>query len=407
MAGIFPSPTGVPAADTVNGYEPANPPIGGPARFYGPNCETTLYYWAINALTSEILAAVDRLGYAYNPTRVDNLGAALAEVIGNIELTLTAAVSDIGALQGDMTAAEAAITALQSAVSTIQGDLIIIGNDITAIDNYLANLEAAQVKLVPAIGGHNNVRSLLEAMYPYMGSMPNLTVKGNNAGAAAPPQDLTMATLASMLPLAGGSKGLMPPLSGVLTDYFRGNGTWGPNTEAVPVGAVLGFAMTTAPAGWLKANGAAVDLLIYSGLLAIYCGDAANPTAEWGYRCTNPASPSATRSITGGYIVLPDRRGVFERGWSDGHSVDSGRSLWARQAHAYMSHTHPTADPLHQHQVVGGPNAAGSGTAGFAGQNANSYIINTQLAATGVTVNATGGTETRPVNDAALICIKY
>ena len=238
MAGIFPSPTGVPASDTDNGYEPAIPPIGGPARFYGPNCETTLYYWALNALVSEILAAVDRLGYAYNSSRVDNLGAALADVIGNIELTLTAAVSDIGALQGDMTAAEAAIAALQGAVTTIQGDLLTIGGDITAIDNYLANLEASQVKLVPAIGGHNNVRSLLEAMYPYMGTMADQTVKGNDSGGAAPPQDLTMAQLAAMLPLAGGNKGLLRPLSGVTTEFLRGDGTWGAIVGAIAHGEV-------------------------------------------------------------------------------------------------------------------------------------------------------------------------
>lgn len=160
----------------------------------------------------------------------------------------------------------------------------------------------------------------------------------------------------------------------------------------VPPGAILGFARTTAPAGWLKANGAAVAVASYPGLTAaIYCGDANNATAVWGYRCTDSANPSTTRSTTGAFIVLPDYRAEFPRGWDDGRGVDSGRSLWSWQAQDIQSHTHTTGID------GGGVNYNGAGSNQVAQRNA---------AAT-YPVNATGGAETRPRNLAALICIKF
>jgi hypothetical protein len=91
----------------------------------------------------------------------------------------------------------------------------------------------------------------------------------------------------------------------------------------------------TIPAGvnLLKADGTAVSVSTYANLAAaIYCGDANNATASWGYRCTDSANPSTTRSTTGGFIVLPDPRGRFGRALSDGSALDAGRSLWSYQA---------------------------------------------------------------------------
>lgn len=77
------------------------------------------------------------------------------------------------------------------------------------------------------------------------------------------------------------------------------------------------------PPGTVKANGAAVAIASYEDLAAaIYCGDTRNALAPWGYRCTNPATPSTTRSIAGTHIVLPDLRGEGLRGWDDGRGVD-------------------------------------------------------------------------------------
>jgi phage-related tail fiber protein len=158
------------------------------------------------------------------------------------------------------------------------------------------------------------------------------------------------------------------------------------------------FFTTTAPAGWLKANGAAVSLTAYPRLLGIYCGDALNATASWGYRCTNPANPTGTRSTTGGYIVLPDCRGNFSRGLDDGRGVDASRSLWTDQADAFQGHAHN----------VNGTIGSGTGIPPGSPGNIGTVTINTTnpISYSGYgTVRV--ATETRPLNNAALVCISY
>lgn len=128
------------------------------------------------------------------------------------------------------------------------------------------------------------------------------------------------------------------------------------------IGAVVAFATATAPASWLKANGAAVLISTYSELAtAIYCGDANNATAAWGYKTTSAVSPSTNRSTAGTYIVLPDLRGEFIRGFDDAKGTDSGRVLWATQTAAVEAHTHTgttASDGSHTH---GGTTASGGG----------------------------------------------
>ncbi|WZB76919.1 phage tail protein [Achromobacter insuavis] len=93
-------------------------------------------------------------------------------------------------------------------------------------------------------------------------------------------------------------------------------------------GAIAYFASVATPAGHLKANGAAVSVATYAALAAgIYCGDALNPSAPFGYRCTDPANPATTRNATGAYIVLPDLRGEFPRGWDDARGSTLGAHL--------------------------------------------------------------------------------
>lgn len=210
----------------------------------------------------------------------------------------------------------------------------------------------------------------------------------------------------------------------------------------VPVGGCIGVIGTTAPVGYLKINGAAVSTTTYASLAtALYVGDANNATANWGYKCTDPANPSTTRSTTGGYIKLPDFRGRHLRGLDDGAGIDTGRTIYIEQLDQVLTHTHSAStdtqgshthtgytDVLggHSHglrqwavQVTGTLAGAGMGIQGngveqsqggteYAGDHQHS----TQTYASGshahnVTITATGGSENRVRNMAVLWCVKY
>ena len=88
----------------------------------------------------------------------------------------------------------------------------------------------------------------------------------------------------------------------------------------VPSGAVLYFAGQTAPAGWLKANGAAVSRTAYAALFAAI-------------GTTYGAGDGSTT------FNLPDLRGEFIRGWDDGRGIDSGRAIGSAQGDAIRNIT--------------------------------------------------------------------
>lgn len=145
---------------------------------------------------------------------------------------------------------------------------------------------------------------------------------------------------------------------------------------------------TTPPVGWLKANGAAVAVASYADLAAVlYVGNTLNPTALFGYRTTSTSSPSTNRSTVGAYIVLPDLRGEFIRGWDDSRGVDAARVFGSAQSHELLAH---------QHYIAGETVFGTSGTAEY------------NLGGFGNRVSgSTGGSETRPRNVALLPVIKY
>ena len=103
-------------------------------------------------------------------------------------------------------------------------------------------------------------------------------------------------------------------------------------TDGNPVGTIQAFAVKTPPAGWLKANGAALSVAAFPDLAAaIYPGDTDNATAEYGFRFTDVNDPEGSRDITGPLFKLPDYRGEFLRGWDDGRGVDAGRVFGSSQ----------------------------------------------------------------------------
>lgn len=161
---------------------------------------------------------------------------------------------------------------------------------------------------------------------------------------------------------------------------------------AVPVGAVFHFAAGTAPSGYLKANGDSVP----NG----------NGTVQ-GVTANFSALYAIVGSTYGTAGKLPDLRGEFVRGWDDGRGIDSGRALGSAQANSYQSHTHSVTDPGHSHGspdlIVNGGGIEVSPPAGHYIGGGGYIYANT----TGISIQNSGGAETRPRNVALLACIKY
>lgn len=188
-------------------------------------------------------------------------------------------------------------------------------------------------------------------------------------------------------------------------------------------GALVFMAGTVAPPGTLKANGALVSRTAYARLFA-YIGT------------THGAGDGATT------FALPDYRAEFIRGLDDGRGVDTGRSISSAQDSQNLAHTHEGATAeAGAHTHTASSETAGSHTHEYEisqsldesfqsgdyigqGQNRQQRRGNGKIYANGahihvvkvessgahthtVTVTSSGGTEARPRNRAALICIQY
>jgi len=172
---------------------------------------------------------------------------------------------------------------------------------------------------------------------------------------------------------ANGDPTALPVGTGVLT----GNGTdisWAAAGGGVPVGSVIYHAANTAPAGFLKANGATLSRSTYANLFA-----AIGTTFGAG-------DGSST-------FAVPDLRGEFLRGWDDSRGVDGSRAFGSTQADELKSHSHTLSLRFNDSSTPRSFVRASSS-------------LNLQTSAGGPT-NATGGSETRPRNIALLACIKY
>lgn len=183
----------------------------------------------------------------------------------------------------------------------------------------------------------------------------------------------------------------------------------GADVQLIPAGAVMPFAMSSAPTGWLKADGSAVSRTTYAAL----------------FTAIGTQFGSGDGSTT---FNLPDLRAEFIRGLDDGRGVDTGRVLGSAQEDLIENHTHSgttESDGNHHHAVnasltSGDIRILGSQTNSFAGfQNVGSginwYKNNTNMRnegahthsfTTGNPNSALGGAETRPRNVALLYCIK-
>ena len=182
-------------------------------------------------------------------------------------------------------------------------------------------------------------------------------------------------------------------------------------------GMVASFAMSAAPSGWLKCNGAVVSRTTFASLFARIgtVFGAGDGTSTFG---------------------VPDLRGLFLRGLDDGRGIDAARVLGAYQEMMHQSHTHTASasadgnhihgawtdsQGAHTHATAGAPGigqgapgvnsvqqSSGAHETAWAGAHSHNVGMNgSGNHSHAITVNAAGAAETRPKNIALLFCIKY
>jgi microcystin-dependent protein len=159
----------------------------------------------------------------------------------------------------------------------------------------------------------------------------------------------------------------------------------------LPAGAVQAFAMNSAPAGWLAADGSNVNRTTYAALFTAI-------------GTTYGAGDGSTT------FALPDLRGYFVRGSGTNGDGTAAGTFGAKQADLFRSHNHGVNDPGHQHSYTDEVRVSNGvfTSAGGTGQDGASNVGRlTALNFTSVSIQAAGGAETRPANIAMLYCIKF
>lgn len=174
-----------------------------------------------------------------------------------------------------------------------------------------------------------------------------------------------------------------------------------------PVGSVVDFAGVTPPNTWMLCFGQTIEVNAYPEFVAsCYVGNTLNATAGFGYRTTSQTDPSANRSTSGQFIVLPDYRGrlgagLDNMGGSDAQRLNimgtarftiggsGGLAQHVLTIDEIPSHNHVVTDPGHIHNVVG---AFGS-SPGSNGSTSGSVNLTapTSSSTTGISIQNTGG----------------
>lgn len=154
-----------------------------------------------------------------------------------------------------------------------------------------------------------------------------------------------------------------------------------------PASTVIYVAQNTAPTGFIKANGAAIDRTTYADL----------------FTAIGTTFGSGDGSTT---FNVPDLRGEFLRGWDDARGIDGSRTFGSSQADEFKLHGHPyrqanqsgISNDASGGAIMTDSNGSHSTKSAYSGAPANS---------SSQAIGGSGGSETRPRNIALLACIKY
>lgn len=196
---------------------------------------------------------------------------------------------------------------------------------------------------------------------------------------------------------------------------------------AIPAGVSVWVPGTTPLPNTLEQNGALVGRAAYPRLwtFAQASGNIVGNDALWAsganYGAFSPGDGATT-------FRIPDLRGVAVRGWDHGRGLDAGRGIGTYQGDQNASHVHGVNDPAHAHAYIDPghvhssnitySNESGSGNPWGSGGGANegAYLftidgagvgITIQTSLTGVTIQATGGSEVRTKTVALMPLIFY
>ena len=174
-------------------------------------------------------------------------------------------------------------------------------------------------------------------------------------------------------------------------------------TDLTPAGTIIYSARSTAPTGYLHANGAAVSRTTFATL----------------FTAIGTTYGAGNGSTT---FNVPDLRGEFLRGLDGGRGVDSGRGLGSAQGGQNASHDHSVSGTTstksltgsfnpgtHSQTNVSGVFSDGGNVGTVEGHDANNGRKINMNASHNHTFSATtssNGSEARPRNIALLPCIK-
>ena len=176
-------------------------------------------------------------------------------------------------------------------------------------------------------------------------------------------------------------------------------------TDLTPAGTIIYSARSTAPTGYLHANGAAISRTTFATLFA-----AIGTTYGAGNGSTT--------------FNVPDLRGEFLRGLDSGKGIDSGRTLGSVQNGQNASHSHSVSGTTSTASLTGsfrpgnhqaanlatGVFSDGGNVGGLEGHDANNgrqinFNANHNHSFS-ATTSTSGAAEARPRNVALLPCIK-
>lgn len=180
----------------------------------------------------------------------------------------------------------------------------------------------------------------------------------------------------------------------------------GPNWAT---GMVAPFARSTAPSGWIKANGGTIgnassgattranaDTFALFSLLWSEFNNTALPIQDSTGAASTRGASAAADFAANKRLPIHDARGEFIRGLDDSRGVDSGRALGSAQLDAFQGHKHSTD--------------AYTGTTSRDGGSFSTSATVSASVGDPITDGANGtprtAAETRPRNLAFLYCIK-